>query len=122
MSGRHPSTRRATAKPALSLAEGIESWHKTIKRECIRPKTPLNLADARRVVTGYVQHYNEVRLHAGIGYVAPKDRLDGRDEAIRQNRRRKLAEARITRRAAHHTQTGAPSTPLQRSVAAPALP
>ena len=100
----------------------IESWHKTIKRECIRPKTPLNLADARRVVTGYVQHYNEVRLHAGIGYVAPKDRLDGRDEAIRQNRRRKLAEARITRRAAHHTQTGAPSTPLQRSVAAPVLP
>jgi transposase InsO family protein len=100
----------------------IESWHKTIKRECIRPKTPLNLADARRIVAGYVQHYNEARLHAGIGYVAPKDRLDGRDEAIRQNRRRKLADAQITRRAAHHTQTAAPRTSLQRSVAAPVLP
>jgi transposase InsO family protein len=100
----------------------IESWHKTLKRECIRPKTPLNLADARRVVTGYVQHYNETRLHAGIGYVAPKDRLDGRDEAIRQNRRRKLADARITRRAAHHTQPTAPRTSLQTTVAAPVLP
>jgi transposase InsO family protein len=100
----------------------IESWHKTVKRECIRPKTPLNLEDARRIVAHYVQHYNEVRLHAGIGYITPRDRLDGRDEAIRQNRRRKLAEARITRRAAHQTQTGAPSTLLQRSVAAPALP
>ena len=100
----------------------IESWHKTVKRECIRPKTPLNLEDARRIVDHYVQHYNEVRLHAGIGYITPRDRLDGHDEAIGLTRRRKLAEARTTRRAAHQTQTGAPSTLLQRSVATPTLP
>ena len=100
----------------------IESWHKTIKRECIRPKTPLNLEDARRIVAHYVQHYNEARLHAGIGYVTPRDRLDGHDEAIRANRRRKLAEARFARRAAHQTQTGALNTLLQRIAAAPALP
>jgi transposase InsO family protein len=28
----------------------IRSWHKTLKRERIRPETPLNVADARRIV------------------------------------------------------------------------
>ena len=28
----------------------VESWHKTIKRECIRPLAPLSVEDARRVV------------------------------------------------------------------------
>ena len=47
----------------------VESWHKTVKRECIRPLVPLNLADARRIVTSFVNEYNSVRLHSGIGYV-----------------------------------------------------
>lgn len=34
----------------------IERWHKSLKVECIRPKTPLSLEDARRIVTGYVNH------------------------------------------------------------------
>ena len=29
----------------------LERWHGTIKRECIRPGTPLSLEDARRIVT-----------------------------------------------------------------------
>jgi putative transposase len=77
----------------------IESWHKTIKRECIRPETPLNVTDARRIVGRYVQEYTDVRLHSGIGYVTPRDRLLGRDQAIWQERRRKLTEARLARRA-----------------------
>jgi putative transposase len=28
----------------------IERWHKSVKRECIRPGTPLSLDDARRLV------------------------------------------------------------------------
>ena len=51
----------------------IERWHGTLKRERIRPKTPLNIEDARRVVGQYVRNYNEERLHAGIGYVTPVD-------------------------------------------------
>jgi putative transposase len=39
----------------------IERWHKTLKGECIRVKTPLSLEDARRLVTEFVAHYNEVR-------------------------------------------------------------
>ena len=76
-----------------------------LKRECIRPQTPLNVADARRIVGRYVSEYTDVHLHSGIGYVAPRDRLDGRDQAIWEERHRKLTEARLTRRAP--PQTGA---------------
>lgn len=79
----------------------VESWHKTVKRECIRPLTPLNLNDARRVVAGFVQTYNTQRLHSGIGYVTPQARLEGLDGKIMADRRRKLAAARQARHLAH---------------------
>jgi hypothetical protein len=44
--------------------------------------------------------YNTVRLHSAIGYVTPKDKLEGREKAIFAERDRKLAEARKRRRAA----------------------
>ena len=78
----------------------LERWHKSLKSECIRPGTPLSLDDARRLVDGYVTHYNEVRLHSAIGYVTPTDKRDGREDAIFAERDRKLAEARQRRRAA----------------------
>ena len=83
----------------------IERWHQTIKRECIRPGTPLTLDDARRLVAVYVEHYNNHRLHSSIGYIAPKDKLEGRDTIIFAERDRKLEAARARRKAArdeHH--------------------
>jgi len=77
----------------------IERWHQSIKRECIRPSTPLSVEDARRIVAEFVDHYNTERLHSAIGYVAPKDKLDGRAEAILAERDRKLAAARQARKA-----------------------
>ena len=76
----------------------LERWHGTIKRECIRPGTPLSLEEARRLVAGYVEHYNDVRLHSAIGYVAPRDRLEGREQQIFEARDRKLETAREMRR------------------------
>ena len=75
----------------------LERWHQSLKSECIRPKTPLCLDDARRIVAGYVEHYNTVRLHSAIGYVAPADKLAGREKIIFAQRDRKLAEARARR-------------------------
>ena len=100
----------------------IESWHKTVKRECIRPETPLSVQDARRIVGRFVTEYNGIRLHAGIGYVTPRDRLHGCDGAIWQERHRKLAEARLARRAAHRAQKNGTRTfpPLKDMV--PTLP
>jgi len=75
----------------------IERWHRTLKGESIRVSVPLSLEDARRIVADYVSYYNTVRLHSAIGYVTPKDKLEGREVAIFAARDRKLAEARSRR-------------------------
>lgn len=80
----------------------IERWHQSLKCECIRPGTPLSLEDARRLVGGYVEHYNNVRLHSAIGYVTPKDKLEGREMEIFSSRNRKLELARETRKQKMH--------------------
>ena len=76
----------------------IERWHQSLKRECIRPGSPLCLDDARRIVARYVEHYNNVRLHSAIGYIAPADMLNGKQNVIFSERDRKLDEARENRR------------------------
>src|ERR1039457_1012472 len=76
----------------------IERWHKTLKGECIRPVTPLSREDARRLVKGYVEHYNNVRLNSAIGYITPKDMLTGRQQEIQADRDRKLEAAREQRK------------------------
>jgi hypothetical protein len=77
----------------------IERWHQSVKKECIRPKTPLSLEDARRLVGEYVAHYNNERLHSAIGYVTPNDKLNSKEKQIWEERDRKLDEAREIRRA-----------------------
>jgi putative transposase len=76
----------------------IERWHRTIKGDCIRTETPLCLEDARRIVARYVEHYNTVRLHSAIGYVTPKEKLEGREALIFAQRDRKLEQARERRK------------------------
>ena len=75
----------------------IERWHGTLKRDCLRPKVPLSLDEARRLVERFVDDYNHGRLHSAIGYVAPADKLAGRDTAIFAARDEKLAAARERR-------------------------
>ena len=66
--------------------------------QAIRPKTPLSLEDARRVVGEFVEHYNTVRLHSALGYITPRDRLEGRHTEIYAMRDRKLETAREVRK------------------------
>lgn len=75
----------------------LERWHQSIKRECIRPGTPLSPEDARRLIASYVDHYNTVRLHSAIGFVTPNDMLAGRQVEIHAARDRKLEQARRQR-------------------------
>jgi transposase InsO family protein len=77
----------------------LERYHKTIKSRCIRVRTPLSLDDATRMVTEFVEHYNNRRLHSAIGYITPKDKLEGKAEAIFAARDQKLAAAREARKA-----------------------
>jgi len=101
----------------------LERFHKTLKGECIRPKTPLSLDEARRLVAEYIEHYNTVRLHSAIGYIAPSDKLNGKAEEIFKERDQKLETAREQRRIKRqqgyekNTQSGACGYPLTQTAA-----
>jgi transposase InsO family protein len=77
----------------------LERWHQSAKRECLRPRCPSSLEEARHTVGEFVQHYNQRRLHSAIGYVAPADALAGRQNEIFAARDRKLEAARQQRQA-----------------------
>ena len=95
-----------TTSPYYPQSNGkLERYHRTIKHDCIRQKTPLSLEEARRVVAEFVQHYNEVRLHSAIGYVTPLDKLCGLAPEIFAERDRKLAEARERRAASRRAES-----------------
>ena len=74
-----------------------EQYDGTRKTECIRPNTPLNIDDTKRLVVGYVYDYNHRRLHSAIDYIAPADKLAGRAPEILIERERKLQAARKMR-------------------------
>ena len=76
----------------------IGRWHQSLKRECIRPRSPLSIADAREIVAGFVGYYNCERLHSAIGFVTPKDKPDGNENRIFSERDRKLEQARENRK------------------------
>lgn len=76
----------------------LERWHKSIKHECIRPKVPLSLDEARGQIADYICYYNDERLHSSLGYVAPKVKLEGRDKQIFKERDSKLEGAREARK------------------------
>jgi transposase InsO family protein len=76
----------------------LERFNRTMKHECIRPKTPVSLDDALRLVADFVAYYNNKRLHSAIGYVAPVDKLNGKAEEIFKARDQKLEAARAARK------------------------
>jgi putative transposase len=88
-----------------------------LKQECLRPQTSWSLEDAWRIVANLVRHYNEVRLHRAIGYLASKDKLEGRAEAIRAERERRLQAARQRRAQARKNLQESPMTPRHRQEA-----
>lgn len=89
----------------------IERWHKSLKADCIRSGTPLDIDQARRLIAGFVEHYNTVRLHSAIGYITPLDKLLGNDKAIFAARDHKLALARLQRKIKRQNQPAHSVTP-----------
>lgn len=86
-----------TTSPYYPQSNGkIERWHKTLKID-IREKHLADPTHAKRIIDAFVRHYNEVRLHSAIGYVTPKDMLEGRREIIQDARDAKLAASRRER-------------------------
>lgn len=85
----------------------IERYHRTIKSSAIRVYNPGSLEEARQVVSDFVRHYNEVRLHSAIGYVTPIAKMNGLEKQIWAERDRKLEQARDQRRQRRAQQRGA---------------
>ena len=101
LQGVHP-TDRHDARPDRAVLPAVErqarALPKTIKADAIRPGQPASLDEARALVARFVDHYNTVRLHSAIGYIAPADFLAGRGPAIWTERDRRLEVARELRR------------------------
>ena len=95
----------------FTLLPSIERQNRTLaqiaQRRVHRPGTPLTPEAARRLIGGYVNHYNTVRLHSAIGFVTPADMLAGRQKEIHATRDRKLEEARRQRQLRRQQQPAA---------------
>ena len=75
----------------------IERYHRTIHQDCLM-KTPLiNLDDARKQISSYIEYYNTKRLHSSLFYLTPEDFLLDRIEEKLKVRERKLKEAKLNR-------------------------
>jgi transposase InsO family protein len=75
----------------------IERCNKTIKTECIKRKRPSSESECKIMIDRFINDYNNTRLHSAIGYVAPKDRLEGGEAVIHEERRCKLRTAKERR-------------------------
>lgn len=75
----------------------IERFHRTTREE-LGETALVNLGHARTIIAAWIAHYNEHRLHAGIGYLPPAEYYRGDPPARQQERQIKLAIARAERR------------------------
>lgn len=75
----------------------IERFHRSTREE-LSETALVNLGHARTIIAAWVVHYNEHRLHAGIGYLPPAEYDRGNPWARQAERQTKLARAREERR------------------------
>lgn len=73
----------------------IERYHRTLDKDTLHATTPDGV---RAAIATRIDHYNHRRLHSAIGYVTPRDKLDGLETEIWAERDRKLEQARDLRR------------------------
>lgn len=92
----------------------IESFFGHLKSEQPHLETITDPSVLRAELEHQRRHYNEVRLHEGIGYVTPADEHHGRGPAIRKAREEGLRRARAariaSRRQTRQNQDNEPST------------
>ena len=88
----------------------------TASREsAIRPAYPTSLEQARHLVADDGQHYNCVRLHSALSYIAPMDFLNGLAAQIWAERDRRLEQARSLRAQCRAQLRGQPRQPATSS-------
>ncbi|MGQ0641252.1 MAG: integrase core domain-containing protein [Gemmatimonadaceae bacterium] len=75
----------------------VERYHRST-REGLSGEELRNLVQAREIIARWVQHYNEERLHAALGYLPPAEFYRGDPDARFAERQAKLEAGRINRR------------------------
>ena len=85
-------------KPHCPEENGIIERSNRTLREALDGEELTDLLQARDVIAGIIQWYNEDRLHSALGYLRPIDYYRGDPAALHEQRRRKMAEARHRRR------------------------
>jgi transposase InsO family protein len=85
-------------KPHCPEENGVIERSNRTLREALDGAELTDWLQARDVITGIVQWYNEDRLHSALGYLRPIDYYRGDPVALHEQRRRKMAEARHRRR------------------------
>jgi putative transposase len=75
----------------------IERSFRTL-REALEGQELTNLLEAERILARLVRWYNEERLHSALGYLPPVIVYRGNAEERKEERRRKLGQARHRRR------------------------
>ncbi len=76
----------------------IERFHYTLKSQCVQRNSFMNIEEARELTQKYIDYDNNERLHSAIGFVTPKDKLEGRSEQIIKERKQKMKEAALRRK------------------------
>ena len=74
----------------------LERFHRST-REALAEEDLRNLSKARELIGRWVEHYNESRLHAGLGYLPPAEYYRGNPERRFSERQVKLEKGRRER-------------------------
>jgi len=64
-----------------------------LKEECLSKQSLIDLDDARRQVSRYIEEYNTQRLHSALYYLTPEDYLEGRVRQRLAERKNKMKQA-----------------------------
>ena len=92
--------RHTLIRPGHPQSNGkLERFHRTLKSEEVRRSAYFDYEDARRRLAGWIEYYNEERLHSALNYLTPKEVFEGKTEERLAERREKLHTAYINRRA-----------------------
>jgi len=75
----------------------IERYHRTIHEECLMRKSLIDLDDARKQITKFIEYYNTKRLHSSLFYLTPYDFLNDKITEKLEERNIKLQSAKKAR-------------------------
>lgn len=75
----------------------IEIFRKIINNEHLKKTSFINLEDARKKISDYIEFYNTKRLHSSLFYLIPNDYLNDTIKQKLDEKETKLQEGRNNR-------------------------